>query len=436
MKGDLEPSEEEAISAVRGYFDQELKEAGPRLPSPRRPVRKPRSIPRTLASAAMLVVAAIVAAGILVLVTGFSPGQPAPAEPAAGTPSAAASVPSATASVPSTAAGTPSPTAGPRVAVQLAEIDLPGPVYDLAFDRARTSLWYAVMSEGQAVLYRYDIASGKTTHWSLPPTSHNGFLERVAVAPDGSVWVTEDYSVVRVDPETGSMKADTFPLADPDAIPAALDQSPSPGTWPSAITFDSRGMALVARHNVKSLTRLDSSLSVINRIQLPAGMVGPGDLVDSASVIYAAPYGGNGPGVLVTEQGQLVGSTSQPVSRFSVHGTSVAAIGSAGLSRVSSDATSTLWHAGLYGSPNDRLALTDGGAALWQDGRGTIEWISPDGGVGGQLTLAAVPIQVWSPVGELVTGYARDQVGAIAADGAGSVWYVDITSKQLVHIAL
>jgi hypothetical protein len=329
-------------------------------------------------------------------------------------------------------------TGDPRVAVQLSSVDLPGPVYDLAFDQARDSLWYAFMMSGEpAALYRYDIASGKTSHWSLPSTDYNGFLSRVVVAPDGSVWLTENYTLVRVDPVSGSVLNRTFALADPDATSTAANQNDlSPGTWPSAITFDSAGMALVARHNVKSLVRLDSSLAEVDRVQLPASMVGPGDLVDSNGVIYAAPYLGAGPGVVFSEKGALIGKTTQSVSRFAVSGDAAVALGSAGLSRVESSAVSTSWHAAGAGAPEDRFAVTTSGAALYLDGPGTIQWISPDGGVEGELSLPWIPIQVENPEGKMVPAYTIHHIGAIAADTANSVWYVDTTSYQLVHISL
>jgi hypothetical protein len=327
---------------------------------------------------------------------------------------------------------------GPRTAVQLSSADLPGPVYDLAFDQARDSLWYAFMLSGEPVaLYRYDIASGKTSHWSLPSTDYNGFLSRVVVAPDGSVWLTENYTVVRVDPVSGSVLKRTFTLADPDANSTAASQNDlSPGTWPTAITFDSAGMALVARHNVKSLVRFDSSLAEVDRVQLPGSIVGPGDLVDSGGVIYAAPYHGAGPGVVFSEKGALIGETTDSVSRFAVSGDGVVAMGSAGLSRVESNAVSTLWHTAISGGPEERFALTTSGAALYLDGPGTIQWISPGGGVEGELSLPWIPIQVANPGGKMVPAYTIHHVGAIAADTANSVWYVDITSYQLVHISL
>jgi hypothetical protein len=397
---------------------------------------------RGLSPLGLVVIVVIIATGILVFRTG-SPSGPAGSASAsvtsgASTPTAAASTASA-ATTPS-AAATPTasvsaPAASPAAATRLTQIDLPGPAYDLTFDRARDSLWYAVMGSGsRAALYQYAIATGQTSSWTLPATTHNGFLERVAVAPDGSVWVTEEYSVVRVDPASGHVTTHTFPLADADAIPGALDTNPSPGTWPTAIAFDSQRLALVARHNVRSLTRLDSSIRVVGRVQLPAAIVGPSDLVDSNGVIYAAPYMGSGPAVLLSENGVSIGSTAEDVGRLGLYGTSVAAIGSTGLTRIAPDATMTQWQAGLYGGPNDRLALVEGGAALYLDGQGLIEWISPSGAVEGRMSFASVPIQVTNPLGQPVTALSRDQVGAIAADGTGSVWYVDTTLNKLVHV--
>ncbi|MGD0247903.1 MAG: hypothetical protein ABSB75_02515 [Candidatus Limnocylindrales bacterium] len=336
------------------------------------------------------------------------------------------------------ASGASGAVASPASFKELAKVDLPGPVYDLAYDRVSNSLWYVYMTSGApAALYRYDIATGHVATWPLPPTDHNGLLERVALAPDGSVWVTEDYNVVRVDPGSGAVLTHSFPLADSDATSAALDpNNPSPGTWLSAIAFDSQGSAMVARHNVKSLVRLNSSLSVIDRIQLPAGMVGPGDLVDSNGVVYAAPYTGVGPAVVFSEKGVLIGTTAQKVSRFSVSGGEVASIGATGLSRVRADASLASWLPRPGGSPKDLLALTDGGAAVYEEGPCVIEWISPAGAVEGRLALPAVPIQMGIAGGTPKTVLSYHEVGAIAADKAGSIWYVDATSSQLVHLGL
>ncbi len=317
-------------------------------------------------------------------------------------------------------------------------VDLPGDVFDLAYDPVRNSLWFANI-DTNAALYRYDIATGALTSWPLPTTvGEYGYGGRVAVAPDGSVWISEEYRVTRVDPTSNAVRTHTFPQADTDATPNALDpNNPLAGTWPTAIAFDSQGMALIARLNVKSLTRMDASLSILDRIPLPAGLTGPGDLVDSNGVIYAAPYEGFGQGVLFSEKGVLIGKTPKSVARLSVSGTEVATIGEPGLSRVGADASMTQWRAVQAGNPaNDRMALADGGAAVYEYGFGCVEWISPSGDVLARFLLARWSIQHGVPGGTPLTEFGMDQVSALAADKAGSIWYVDRTARQLVHVTM
>jgi hypothetical protein len=310
-------------------------------------------------------------------------------------------------------------------------------VFDLSYDQARNSLWYAYLAD-QPTLYQYNIASGKIAEWSLPPGDDSGVLDRVVLASDGSVWVVTGYRVARVDPVTGSVLTHTFPLADPDANSAALDaNASSPGTWISAITFDGAGVALIARHNVTSLVGLDASLNLVDRIPMPAAMVGPGDLAYSNGIIYAAPDHGAGAGILFSGQGVLVGTMTQPVSRFSISGSTVAALGPHGLSLVASDASTTSWGpANQGGSSYDRFVVTAGGAAVYLYSPGLIEWITPDGGVEGRLALPSVQLMVANPLGSMVPASQQDQIGAIASDATGSIWYVDISSSELVHVHL
>jgi hypothetical protein len=315
------------------------------------------------------------------------------------------------------------------------KVALPGNVFDLAYDPARNSLWFECLDTADA-LYRYDIATGALTHWALPKAINDiGYTDRVAIAPDGSVWLTENYSVIRVDPTSNTTQVHSFALADPDATSNALDpNNPSAGTWPSAIAFDSQGMAMVARHNVKSLVRLDASMSILGRIPLPAGFDDPGDLVDVQGVIYAAPDDGYDPGVVFSEQGVLIGKTLQGVNRFGVSGTEIASIGPSGLSRVGADASMSLLLASQGGTPDDRLALTDDGAAIYSWGPGAIEWVSPAGDVLARLSLPTYPVQNGVPGGTSVTEVGQDVFGALAADKPGSIWYVDCSARQLVHV--
>ncbi len=88
MKGDRTLSEEEAIAAVRGYFEQELREAGARRVAPMRTARRPRSASRGIASLAMLAIVVVVAAMALrigafgVVVSPMASDTAAPSTPA------------------------------------------------------------------------------------------------------------------------------------------------------------------------------------------------------------------------------------------------------------------------------------------------------------------------------------------------------------------
>ena len=314
---------------------------------------------------------------------------------------------------------------------EIVRVKLPGPIYDLAFDPPRDSLWFAYMSGNSPdALYRYDIGSGQLSNWPLPPTDHNGFLERVVIAPDGAVWVTEDYSVVRFDPSTSKMAAFTFAEADPDATPTALTSSPSPGTWPSAIAFDSMGNALVSRHNVTSLIRLDSTPTVIGRLALPAGMAGPGDLVDVGGVIYAAPYAGHGDLEIFDEYGASIRNVAPGCVRLAIQSTQVLCIGS-GLVAVSPTA-SVVQLSPAEGSPANRISPIRDGVAVYLDGPGVIQEVSPAGSVLAQYATANVPLTVNNPKGIPETVYSRVDVSAIAGDAHGTIWYADVTDSALV----
>ena len=103
MKGDRARSEEETITAVRGYFEQELRDASSRLGAPHRAIggaaaHRPRSLPRAIASLAVLGLVALVAASVWRVVvvapgTSASPGAAATettlatATPSTGAPS-------------------------------------------------------------------------------------------------------------------------------------------------------------------------------------------------------------------------------------------------------------------------------------------------------------------------------------------------------------
>lgn len=170
MKGDRARSEEEAIAAVRGYFEQELKEAGSRLVAPRRAARQTRSVPRGLASLAMLAIVAVVAATALRVVV-LAPGSSAtPNAPASATP-----VVSPTASVTELPSTQASPSAsGPQPG------DLPGSVSFFG-----SSAWM-LLDSGLSVS---DDAGRTWTAAALPSGVASSAVGAVAMAPGRPVWL-------------------------------------------------------------------------------------------------------------------------------------------------------------------------------------------------------------------------------------------------------
>jgi streptogramin lyase len=332
---------------------------------------------------------------------------------------------------------TPAATLELTAPTELASYDLPGPVYDIAPDQSGNALWFAYMASGQAdFLYRFDIQDGTFARWPLPPTDHNGFLERVVVAPDGSVWLSEDYQIIRFDPTSETM--DSLPLAedDPDARTDALTDSPTPGTWPAAITFDSNGQALVARHNVASLLRLDASLHVVDRVALPPGYDNLGDVIDEKGILFLAPYSGAGPVAITDEDGQLIAETTFPANRLSGDAAGVLAVGPSGAAWISPEAAIRPFGVEA-GSPFDRgYSNGDGTSVLYLGSAGILERHGADGSVLASMEFERTPIQVDDGNGKVMTVSKMHRLSALVVESGGDVWYVDQSAPALVHIRL
>lgn len=180
--------------------------------------------------------------------------------------------------------------ASQRAELGLARISLSGLAYDLTYDATRNALWFAEMSlGGPSTLYEYRLADDTLTEWPLPQAGYNEFVTRVRVAPDGSVWLNQLYSILRVDPRDGSIGKLQLAQTDPDAIASALSpDNRFPGTWPAAIAIEANGTVLVSRHNVTSLLEVTSGLAAGGRLELPTGVVGPSDIADVDGVVYWA----------------------------------------------------------------------------------------------------------------------------------------------------
>jgi len=175
MKRDRALSEEETIAAVRGYFEHEMEEASSRLLAPRWAARQTRSVPRGLASLAMLAIVAIVV-GTAMRVVVLAPGTSA-------TPSAVASEmpPTATPVVSPSSSLTGAPSNPPSLSTSgpLAG-DLPGSV-----TLSGSSAWM-LLDSGLSV----SSDAGRTwTAVDLPSGVASSTVGAVATAPGRPLWL-------------------------------------------------------------------------------------------------------------------------------------------------------------------------------------------------------------------------------------------------------
>lgn len=322
--------------------------------------------------------------------------------------------------------------AEPTSSGMIPAFELQGPTYDLAYDARRETLWWTVMSPaGEDDLFAYDLGRGSVDKWTLPETTHNGFLERVAVAPDGSVWMTEEYSIVRFDPTQGHMKSVTLAADDQDASADALNPDGlSPGTWPTAIVFVGRN-AIIGRHNLNALTVMDASLGEAGRISLPSEMHGVSALaVFADGEIAATSY--------AQHMTVVVGADGKPVATMPIGFGAVAAVGNHIWTAESGQVDMSTNASGLVdGSPNDLVATNGQTTAVFTFGRSLLEWFDVTGKLVRSLPLPSVSVEVPNPDGQLVSAQVSANLTAMAVDGTGTTWVVVAGdgSGELMRIA-
>jgi PAS domain-containing protein len=319
-------------------------------------------------------------------------------------------------------------------AAEVSRIALPGKTYDITFDGRRNSLWFSVMStRDDDALYRLELGSHRVSRWAIPETDHNGYLERVAVAPDGAVWLTEEYSIVRFDPSAEKMTHLTFDENDADAAPDALSpDNPSPGTWPSDIAFDAAGRALVVRHNVGSLVVLDGELKTVDRIRVPEWIRGPGSIADADGQILVASYDGVSPLGVIGNDGESATKGAGGVARLVSGRTSLIGLGPQGIVGLD-EAGNSNWTIDTDGSPQNRAAATASGFVVYLRGSATLEWIGFGGQIGRIVDLPSETVDITNPLGEVQTVSAPTEISAVVVDGADNAWFVDATAGDLVE---
>jgi hypothetical protein len=163
--------------------------------------------------------------------------------------------------------------------------DVDAPVGSLAFAPSTQTVWLARNLANGAVLDA--VKEGGLVSETRLPGGQLGGQSKVKLAPDGSVWVTDDYRLLRYDVASGvvtTISLDDHVLGEyPDA---QNPNSPAPGTWVSAITFDQQGDAIVARHNVPKLFTFTPTLSPGATIDVGADAAGVAELAFDATGLH------------------------------------------------------------------------------------------------------------------------------------------------------
>ena len=144
--------------------------------------------------------------------------------------------------------------------------------YSLAWDETNKVLWYMVQFQGtDFALYRLDPATGETKRWALPTTDGNGFMDMVVVDATGAVWFDQSgIHLYRLDPVSGKLAH----LDIDTKTKPVVDQG---GVYISAIAADGDGV-LIARESLPYITRIDSGLHEVAKIQLPNSYVSSTEL--------------------------------------------------------------------------------------------------------------------------------------------------------------
>lgn len=176
-------------------------------------------------------------------------------------------------------------TLGKDLAPAVRLFDTDGPVNSLAYDAKTKTVWLT-RNIGSGATLDNVTSSGRVTETKLPGGPLGG-QSKVKVSPDGSIWVTDDYRLLRFDPAQGAVDSKALDLKVDGQLPEAEDlSSPSPGTWVSALTFDRAGNAIMARHNVASLFVVTPKLTDTAVIPIDKNAAGAGELLLDASGLH------------------------------------------------------------------------------------------------------------------------------------------------------
>jgi hypothetical protein len=185
--------------------------------------------------------------------------------------------------------------------------------YDLTYDAERDLVWFAVMQiSGPDWLYAV-APDGKSSRWSLPDSTHNGYLSRIIVDDEGAIWITQEYVLTRFDPTSETIRSVELPLESPFELADALDpNNPAPGTWISAIAPVPGGV-IVARNNVAAILGYDRKLQPTTQAAIPEEYAGARDIIpDPAGLVVLGGQTQLGRIAVISESGKVLRSGTIP----------------------------------------------------------------------------------------------------------------------------
>ncbi len=275
-------------------------------------------------------------------------------------------------------------------------LQMTGESHEMLSDTARKVIWFPEFSGTELSLHQYSLGSGNSSTTRLGDSQASGIASHIRLAPDQSIWVSDDYMLYRYDPATEKVTSVSLPEKVNGALSGALDPSnPLPGTWVSAFVFDTSDEVLVARNNVPFLGVYSDSGNLVRQMPLPAGVTGPSDMtLDSSGLSYLASHAG------VDSQGELPHKVNFDAS--------------------APDSTSTSLRASFFG--RTLIYLTTGGQ-VEDELSGPALWTKADG-TKVEIPMASQQRQRANPLGQVKTVTVQQHLTAAALDGDGGLWSI------------
>jgi hypothetical protein len=320
----------------------------------------------------------------------------------------------------SIAGALPTPIGSPGTIAGRDSLALSGPVGPLVADAKGETLWFIDgVSGGPIVLYGYDVATtGMTNKVPITGTSYDPVRDRLAVAPNGELWIGAGSELFVYHLSTGTQTSMTFAASDKDIQSDPKAGKPDP--WIAGIAFNTNGQALVARNWVRSLAVVDASLQVVGRIDMSDGFAMTGGIAVAGSRVYV---------IADPESGFGFGADAKPGAQADTKFTApgIAAAGDKLLLAGTPPGWLDAHGAGaamtepVLASADLVAGGSDGSAALYNNATGQLQLRDKDGKVSAQGAFRFV---------------ADQHIAAIALDAKDRIWAVKSVSGEYSLVRL